>query len=273
MGNIISVLGCGWLGWPLALEFNRLGYCVRGSTTSIQKIPQLEKDNIDPFLIQCSPNIVGQNLTQFFSCHILFINIPFKRNLEDPQFYYSQIQSLIPWIQKGKINQVIFAGSTSIYPESSGLICEDDPLIPDSDRSQVLWNIEKLLRGNKSFQTTILRLAGLYGPDREIGNFIRDSKKLDGAKPVNLIHRDDCVNIIGEIVKQKMFGEVFNLCSDEHPLRKDIYTQAAIRRAVPLPEFEKSARVNYKIVSNQKIKKRLKYQFHYPDPLAFLLKE
>ena len=49
--NKIAILGCGWLGLPLAKKLISKNFIVRGSTTSKDKISVLENENIEPFLI------------------------------------------------------------------------------------------------------------------------------------------------------------------------------------------------------------------------------
>ncbi|RZJ28768.1 MAG: short-chain dehydrogenase, partial [Flavobacterium sp.] len=50
----ISILGCGWLGLPLAKSLIQKGYSVKGSTTSENKVDVLQANNIDPFVISLS---------------------------------------------------------------------------------------------------------------------------------------------------------------------------------------------------------------------------
>ena len=38
----VGILGCGWLGTPLATSFLDVGFKVKGSTTSVEKIDTLE---------------------------------------------------------------------------------------------------------------------------------------------------------------------------------------------------------------------------------------
>ena len=45
----ISILGCGWLGLPLARQLIKLGYSVKGSTTSPEKIQILKGSQIDGY--------------------------------------------------------------------------------------------------------------------------------------------------------------------------------------------------------------------------------
>jgi 3-hydroxyisobutyrate dehydrogenase-like beta-hydroxyacid dehydrogenase len=47
----ISILGCGWLGLPLAKVLVKNGFSVKGSTTTQDKILVLKQLGVDPFLI------------------------------------------------------------------------------------------------------------------------------------------------------------------------------------------------------------------------------
>ena len=47
----ISLLGCGKLGFPLALDLLETGYHIKGSTTTPSKIEKLEQSGITPYLL------------------------------------------------------------------------------------------------------------------------------------------------------------------------------------------------------------------------------
>ena len=53
----ISLLGCGKLGYPLAIKLLNQGYTIKGSTTSVSKIPILKNSGIKPFLIDIEKKI------------------------------------------------------------------------------------------------------------------------------------------------------------------------------------------------------------------------
>lgn len=264
----VSVLGCGWLGLPLAQRLVREGYLVKGSTTRPEKLPILERSNITPFLIQCLPGIHGRDLKVFFQSSVLFLNIPFRRNLADPSDYQRQIESVILHARSSPIEFVIFAGSTSVYPDSMPDAREDAPFIPDNRRARVLYDIEQSLLGNSHFQATVIRFGGLYGGTRKIGGFLAEKKEVQGGdRPVNLIHRDDCIEIVVRIIAQDIRGEILNACSDGHPTRRELYTKAALRIGLDPPQFEEEPPASHKIVRNGKLKKLLNYTFQHPDPL------
>ncbi len=264
----ISILGCGWLGWPLAVSLIKNGYSVKGSTTTKEKVSLLEKDGIEGYWLKSDRHISGKNLSAFFQSNVLFLDIPFKRNFENPWDYKQQIDAIVEFVKPSGLGQVIFASSTSVYPDQLAVASEDVYFSPTNERSKVLLEIEKDLMANKNFKTTIIRFAGLFGGDRKIGKFLSAQKDIaDKDAPVNLIHQEDCVEIIKMIIKKKVYGEIINAVCDEHPTKENLYTKAALKLGLPPPQFSNAVTTAKRIVSNKKLKALLKYTFKYPNPL------
>jgi len=266
----ISILGCGWLGEPLARHLGSLGYKVKGSTTHPEKTFTLKQNGIEPFLLEVAPPLKGKQIKEFFQSETLFLNIPFKRSLPDPSLYQKQIEAVIKETRSSPVSSVIFASSTSVYPDNIGAAQEDAVLRSHDLRSKVLLDIERSLLSEKKFRSTILRFAGLVGGDRKIGQFLAEDKDVENPEgPVNLVHLEDCVRVVSRVIEQGIGGEIFNVCADTHPTRREIYTKASMKLGLAPPQFkEMEARV--KIVSNEKLKQRLNYKFLYPDPMALI---
>jgi len=267
----ISILGCGWLGLPLGLFLLEKGFKIKGSTATPDKLLVLEKEGIEPYYINLSPEINADYDPDFFKSDVLIINFPPQRRADIVSYHQKQIESLIAEINNSSIEYVLFISSTSVYPELNREVREDEIIKPTKDSGKALLNVESLLTNVSRTQTTVLRFAGLIGYDRMPGRFLlgkRDVK--NGNAPVNLIHRDDCIQIIFEIIQQDVWGQILNGCCDKHPLRKEYYTLQAKIIGVDLPTFDDSDITNYKIISNKKLKKILSYRFKYSDPSAIV---
>jgi len=266
----ISILGCGWLGLPLARHLIQIGFSVKGSTTTSNKLSLLQESKIDPFLLEAIPHLTGQAIDSFFQSQILFLDIPFRRGLEDPGFYKQQIDSIITYIEVSPVEFVIFASSTSVYPASIKEAVEDDPIVPDNLRAEILKGVERSLCDNQNFQTTVIRFAGLYGGERKIGRILAGRTGLTEAQgPVNLIHLEDCIEIVTQIIQKDIRDEILNACSEGHPSRQEIYTKAAVHYGLKPPQFVDQPQTRFKIISNTKLKEKLNYTFKRPDPLKF----
>jgi nucleoside-diphosphate-sugar epimerase len=282
----ISVLGCGWLGLPLAKSLLEKGYEVKGSTTTSEKISILENAGIVPHFVTLSA-VEGQNnsneIDYFLSnSEILIIDIPpkLRGNQSDAstalsRTFVSKIQNLIPYIEKSSIENVLFVSSTSVYADlpldcargDKNIITEATVPNPDNESGKQLFDAEILLQNNPNFKTTIVRFGGLIGEDRHPIHFLAGRENLENPEaPINLIHQVDCIGIIEAILKQVQnnklsFGETFNAVAPFHPSRKEYYSKKALELNLPLPKFDESKPSVGKIISSEKIESVLGYKF------------
>jgi nucleoside-diphosphate-sugar epimerase len=262
----ISVLGCGWLGFPLAEELVRQGYVVKGSTTTPQKLPRLEAFGIRPFRINLENLEITPETKAFFQTETLIINVPPRRG--EKGNYALQIRNLAQLLTQMPVKKVLFVSSTGVYASSEFPITETSPLDPENS-SELIQAEQAISAVENPWQTTIVRFAGLFGPDREPGRFLAGKINLPAPDaPVNLIHLQDCIQILTAIIKQSKWGEIYNACADKHPSRQEFYTAAAVKLHLPEPQFasEVSTDKKFRLISNQKLKSDLQYSFTFPDP-------
>ncbi|NTV45036.1 MAG: SDR family NAD(P)-dependent oxidoreductase, partial [Chlorobiales bacterium] len=261
-----------WLGLPLAKFLIGQGYSVKGSTTTADKLESLRAAGIDPFQIKLDPEIAGESIESFLESPVLIVNIPPQRRDDIVQYHQRQIESLIQAVKKSPVKKVVFVSATSVYPPLNRVVREEDAVNPDTNVGEALCKVEKILIDESAFETTVIRFCGLIGYDRKPGKFYAGKKNLIGGhEPVNIIHQDDCVQIIFEIISQQKWGKVYNACSDKHPLRKDFYTKAAALTGFEVPEFADDGKpVFFKVINSDKLKKELGFSFKYPDPLKAL---
>ncbi|HET7361357.1 MAG TPA: SDR family oxidoreductase [Salinimicrobium sp.] len=262
----ISILGCGWLGFPLAKHLIKKGHHIKGATTSPEKLHLLEAENIAPFLVRLIPQLENpEEVKSFWNSDILVLNIPPGRkryNVID--FHTQQIRSVTEAIANSPINFVVFVSSTSVYPKFPGAVSEKDavPGKAGRDSGNALLEAEKMLMENTSFETTVVRFGGLLGYGRNPAKHLAGRKDLpNGNAPVNMIHRDDCISIITQIIEDKITGEVFNAVSDDHSPRRNYYNEAVNKLGLEPPTFVKDKEENHKLVKNDKLKSYLGYAF------------
>ena len=264
----VSVLGCGWLGLPLSIFFIENGYSVKGSTTDRNNLKNLTENGIGPYILNLDPELNYNKCKDFFETDTIIINFPPERRDDIVEYHKSQILNLRDAIVKSGIKKALFVSSTSVYPEVNREVTEEDNLKPTKQSGKALTEAESILIESNEFKTTVLRLAGLIGYDRNPRNFLKKRKVISKINsPVNLIHRDDCVRIIFKIVENDIWNETFNACADIHPNRKEFYIKEAGLAGVELGEFDKFVEADYKLVSNKKLKDKLNYSFKYPNPL------
>ena len=263
----ISILGCGWLGFPLAKKLIEKGNSINGTTTSENKLVTLKDSGINPFLVALESESVSESVNDFLSeSEILIINIPSKLRTVDPnsekKVFVEKIRNLIPFIEKSIVKKVLFVSSTSVYGDENDFITENTIPNPETESGKQLFLAEAILQKNQNFETTILRFGGLIGEDRHPVKHLAGKENLENPDaPVNLIHLNDCIGIIEAIINQSKWNEVFNAVAPFHPTREEYYTQKAKEQNLVLPKFSAEKSNIKKIISSEKIQNNLKYQF------------
>ena len=269
MTDRISILGCGWLGTALGKSLLRKGWIVKGSSSSTKTYNNLEMTGISTFYVKVRPKALEIDYNSFFNTDVLIIGIPPSRSDCVEDSYPQKIAQVIKKIEEIGIKKVVFISSTSVYEAQNKEVREGEEGSPEKASGRALLTAEEMLLLTKAFKTTVLRFGGLIGYDRNPASFVKNKSEVSGATPVNLIHRDDCINIITHILENEIWGEVFNAACPEHPSKEDFYGKAASISELPTPKFI-SEPENYKIVNSEKLIKRLDYRFVYNSPMDYL---
>ncbi len=264
MNSTISIIGCGWLGLPLAEYLQKKGFSIKGSTTTPSKLEELAAKGIQPFLLQLqgkdsqSPE-QDTILSKLLQADILILNIPpGRKNPDVVSSFLTKIKTLLHAIATSPIQKIVFVSATSVYSLQNKVVTEVDAQNPTKTSGRALLQAEQLLQNCPNIETTILRLAGLYGPNRPAGRFLAGKKNLsNGEGRVNLVHQLDCIEVIYQIIRQEKWNKTFNVCSDDHPTRQTFYTEAAQKLRLPPPTFLLDSSAQYCIVSNEKVKTEL----------------
>jgi nucleoside-diphosphate-sugar epimerase len=266
----VSILGCGWLGLPLAKNLVQEGYTVKGSTTSIDKKEVLESAGITHYSIALETEFVSNIIPDFLAgSETLIIAIPPKLRGKNKDYsdanknsFVKKIENLLPLIEKSTVEKLIFISSTAVYGEANATITEDSTPNPVTESGKQLLEIENLLMDNNRIKTTILRFGGLIGPDRNPARFLAGKENVANPDaPVNLIHLDDCIGVIQKIIAENVWNERFNAVTPNHPTRKEYYTQKALEQNLVPPTFNNSIPSIGKTILSDKLIKQLKYTY------------
>jgi hypothetical protein len=272
----ISILGCGWLGFPLAIRLrsNPITSEIKGSTTSPSKLENFKTNGIEGYLLDLNPELQNDNSSTMplFDTDSLIISLPPRLGKTEPGFYTKQIESIAKEIEKSPVKEIIFISSTGIYPDVNRIVRENDVLLPEQSASPDMVaaeNIIQSLRGEKT--VSILRLGGLLGYNRIPGKYVQGQKNMKTRLiPVNYIHRDDAVEIIITILERGVVNETFNIVAPLHPTRGEVYETTCNQFGWEVPTFDQLVtEQDFKIISADKFSSFYDYKFLFPDPLEF----
>ncbi len=240
MSKNIGVLGCGWLGLPLAVTLLKKGYKVHGTSTSIEKLKTLSDAGIKPFHISISENVITGNISEFLNnIQILIVNIPPKLRGKHRENYVNKIQLLYDAVKKTKIKKVLFISSTSVYGNIDGDVDETTKPNPKTTSGIQLLEAEQVFSFDSELDSSVIRFGGLIGPERHPVTILSGRSALEnGNAPVNLIHLNDCIGIIEQVVEKSWWNELFNGVYPYHPKKREYYTSEARKRNLQAPDYK-----------------------------------
>jgi nucleoside-diphosphate-sugar epimerase len=260
----VFILGCGWVGFPLAVQLKKEGYHVWGSTRSAQSAEKFTDAGITHVSL-----VVGEsheeNLDFLNDLDVFIVAYPLGASRMSDDVEY---QNHVGWIEETiarRLNpeaQVILLSSTSVYPDDAGEVDETCTLLPTGP-GLIQLNYEKALQAVFP-QLVILRLAGLIGEGRHPGKFFAGKLDVpDSNAFVNLVCRCDVINACNQVIFSKLRNEIINICADEHPERGVYYVRMAQVAGFSAPSFitERGISQRHKVIVNTKAKKLLGLSF------------
>ncbi|QJR81598.1 NAD(P)H-binding protein [Alteromonas pelagimontana] len=261
----LTICGCGWLGKYLATRAHAT-MDVIGTTRSEENFPALQALGVTPFLFSLGDNV--EALVSAGTSSTVVLNIPPGRKEPVGAVFISQMTKLIDKFVSSGAKHIIFISTTSVYGEDDGMFKEDTPVSPQTASAKAHVAIEQHLSSNSDGRFTILRLAGLVGPDRHPVHSLAGRLLEKGEKAVNLVHVDDAVAAILALKKQGGRGQTLHLCSNQHPKRGDYYSFCAHTKGLAVPQFNayQEIPVSGKIIDASRSWQQLGLTLRYASP-------
>ena len=263
----VSIIGCGWLGFPLAKYLLTEDWQVKGSTTSENKLENLRDNGIESFLFKLPFRINPELL----HANNLVLNIPPGRgNSAQMENYSKSIGDILLQLKTSKsFNKLIFISSTSVYGSDQDIFDEGSFCNSKTRSGEVMLEAESLIM-NAGIPYVILRFGGLAGPERHPGRFLAGRTGLTtGNQSVNFLHLDDAIRVINHMLETPILNEIFNVVSPIHSNKEDFYIKMAESLTMTPPTFDKPANPFRREISARKLLDETEYKFIYPDPMLF----
>ena len=287
----VLIVGCGYVGFPLGVELGRLGHAVFGLRRSVSAENELKAAGIQPLFGDVTRPETLAGLPREFDWVVNCVAAGGGAE-EYRQVYLQGTRNLIEWLGPSPPKKFVYTSSTSVYGQTDGSqVKESSPTEPLAETAKVLLETEKLLlaaAAERKFPAVILRVAGIYGPDRGhwFKQFLKNEARMegDGSRFLNMIHRDDLIGCIIAALKSGRPGEIYNAADDEPVNQMHFFQWLAQALDRPLPPSEPAAAalprsgaprenpgenrkrgVTNKRVSNRRLKMELGYQFKYPN--------
>jgi nucleoside-diphosphate-sugar epimerase len=275
----VLIIGCGYIGLPLGAELVRQGHEVFGVRRTTAAEQELKAVGITPLCADITRPETLAGLPAPFDWVVNCVASGGGEAEDYRRVYLQGTRHLVEWLATVPVKKFVYTSSTSVYGQNDGsLIKETSPAEPQAETAQVLVAAEKVLLDavrEKKFPAVILRVAGIYGPDRghAFKQYLNNEARIEGKgeRILNMIHQDDVVGSVVAALKSGRAGEIYNAVDDEPVSQFNFFQWLAgtLGKWPPpsVPEDADAARkrgVTSKKVSNRRLKMELGYQFKYP---------
>jgi len=273
----VLIVGCGYIGLPLGAELVRQGHEVFGLRRSAAE--ELKLAGITPLQADITLSETLANLPRDFGWVVNCAASGGGSADDYRQLYLRGTCNLIEWLGSAPPKKLVYTSSTSVYGQNDGsLVKESSPTEPQAETAKVLVETENVLLEAarlKNFPAVILRVAGIYGPERGhwFKQYLKNEARMEGKgeRFLNMIHRDDLVGVLIAALKNGRPGEIYNAVDDEPVSQLKFFEWLAASLDKPLPpsvpedaEANRKRGVTNKKVSNRRLKMELGYQFKHP---------
>ena len=274
----VLIVGCGYVGLPLGAELARRGHEVFGVRRSVEAVHELVQCDITPVIADITQPDALAKIPGPFDWVVNTVSST-QGGVEDYRAVYLEgTRHLITWAAKQGVRKFLYTSSTSVYAQTDGSsVTEESATEPKSPTSQLLVETEQLLltaARENNFPTIILRVAGIYGPERGhlFQQYLRGEARLagDGRRLINMIHRDDVVAGILAALERGRAGEIYNLADDEPVMQREFFLWLSQQLGRPMPpasEAERAGRkrgLTQKRVLNGRLRSELKCELKFP---------
>lgn len=266
MSTTYAVLGCGWLGLPLAQSFLKSGHHVRGSVRSESAFKTLTDVGIEAHMIHLYEDRIDGDISGFLDgVARLYLSLPPGVRKSPNRNFVAVIVHLMPYIIKHKVKEVVFTSSTGVFGATQGVITPETIPTPDTESGRQLLAVEQLLLEQTSFSSQILRLGGLVDQDRHPAKSLARREMIpEPQAPINLIHRTDAIGLLDHLPTKAHWQGVYHGVVPWHPCKKDYYTQAAQELGLGPLRFSEAVGTTNKIVTDDRVENELAYYFKEP---------
>ncbi|QSJ20332.1 SDR family oxidoreductase [Nostoc sp. UHCC 0702] len=269
----IAIIGCGYVGYAVAQYWQqKMTFIVTATTTTPERLPILE--TVAQKVVVAQGNDPEKLKSVLQNQDIVLLSVGARSANYYREIYVDTAKTLASVLQQvPSVKQLIYTGSYSVYgDQNSAWVDETMAVEPTHTNGQILKETEDILlaASSEKLRVCILRLGGIYGPNRELvkifGAAAGTTRPGDGKDITNWIHLDDIVGAI-EFVRQHHLQGIYNLVDDAHLPSQELLDTLFEKHNLPKVTWDNSIKSNRPYnakVSNQKIKSA-GYQLIHPQ--------
>jgi nucleoside-diphosphate-sugar epimerase len=253
------IIGCGYIGLPLALELQARGHEITAWVHSPETAASLAPRGFARII---TGNVAHARewIAVDADCGLV-IHCASSGKRGEEAYAEVFLESATRMNERLPHARKIFVSSTSVYGQTQGeMVTEESPAEPATATGRILRSAEKIALSGAA---TVVRSSGIYGPGRGVLlERLRRREAViegDGSRWMNQIHQRDLVGALVNLIGAGLPGEIYN-ASDNMPVtQRDYYAWCAQFLEQPLPPFgpvntQRKRGLTNKRVSNAKLR-------------------
>ncbi|MDD0811952.1 SDR family oxidoreductase [Curvibacter sp. RS43] len=286
----VLIVGCGDVGQRVARRLQGRVQ-VLALTSSPERVPSLRGLGVTPLLGNLDQPATLRRLAGL-ATRVLHLAPP-PTDAKAAWWRDPRTLALGRVLRQRRLPQALVYGSTSgVYGDCAGaLVSESRPVQPSTPRAQRRVDAEHVVRHlGRSLRTSILRIPGIYAPDRAGGTprerLLRGTPVLQREDDVYTchIHADDLARACLAALWRGQAQRVYNVCDDAHLLMGDYFDLAADLYGLPRPPRVARAAAREQLpvsllsfmsesrrLLNQRLKTELRLRLQHPSVATGLL--
>ncbi|MBL9216931.1 MAG: NAD-dependent epimerase/dehydratase family protein [Opitutaceae bacterium] len=281
-GKRLVIFGCGYVGSALADAALAAGARVGTLTRNPEKAAALRAKGIEVVVADLAAADWHAQVAGGADFVVNCVSSGGSKNYR--RSYVEGMKSILTWAARGPapVGTLVYTSSTAVYPQGGGAVVEETaPAEGATPNGAIIRESEVLLQAAPAAAVRrhfILRLAGIYGPDRHhLLDQLREGRPVlggSGEHRLNLVHRDDIVAaILACLTAPAAVGSgIFNVADTGPVARAEVVRWLADRLGRPVPGFDGAtttrrggAPMPDRIISSVKIQRVLGWRPQYPD--------
>jgi nucleoside-diphosphate-sugar epimerase len=253
MPDSTLIIGCGYIGLPLALQLKAAGHEVDAWVHSVESATTLAGRGFARIITgSVAEAKIWADLPKTYG---LMVHCASSSGGGEPAYEDVYVHGAHQMAVHQPEGRKIFVSSTSVYGQTLGeIVTEESDAKPEAATGKILRRAEQIALGAGA---TIVRSSGIYGPRRGVlfEKYRRGEAKIDGdgQRWINQIHQRDLVAALTLLMASGKPGEIYN-ATDDTPIRqRDYYAWCSKFLSQPMPPHSRVERSGKRGVTNKRV--------------------
>ena len=259
MSSSTLIIGCGYIGLPLAVQLKAAGHEIDAWVHSAESATSLEGRGFARII---TGNVAdGSVWATIHKTYDLIVHCASSGGGGETAYEEVYVQGAHLMTRLQPCGRKVFVSSTSVYGQTKGeIVTEESDAKPDSATGKILRRAEQIALSGGA---TVVRSAGIYGPKRGVlfEKFRRGEAVIDGDghRWINQIHQRDLVAALLLLITSDNAGGIYNATDNTPVQQREYYKWCSLFLSLPMPphgraEPNRKRGVTNKRVSNAKLR-------------------